>query len=616
MLKSPRMGMGIRCGLAIMLPLVMGAQGQQDTAGALYYIQHAQGRESISLDGQWDIIIDPLETGFYSHRWQERSDGYFTNQQVEEPGDLVEYNFDRGQKISVPGDWNTQDERLYYYENTVWYKKDFRVRKEPGKRYFLHFGAVNYHAVVYVNTKKVGGHEGGYTSFAFEVTDLIRDGDNLVVVKVENRRAADRIPTLNMDWWNYGGITRSVKLLVTKETFIYDYAFAADPSGSGQVAGWVQLMGSKKAHCEIELSMPELKWTQKLRSDGSGRAVFSFKKNFIPWSPEHPKLYEMMIRQEGEELKDRIGFRSIAVKGNDILLNGKSIFLRGISIHEEAPFRSGRVSTPDECRVLLGWARELGCNFVRLAHYPHSEDMVRIAEEMGLIVWSEIPVYWTVQFENPRVLDLGYRQLDEMMTRDRNRANILLWSVANETPVNESRLIFLRKLIQRVRRDDSTRLVTAALDTHVDEGGYRTISDPLGEYLDVIGINSYCGWYGGKPIDCKDLRWKSRYMKPMIMSEVGAGALQGLHGGDHERWTEEYQDAVYRNNLDMLTHIPFLRGVSPWILTDFLSPRRPLPGIQDGYNRKGLLSNKGVKKKAFFTLREFYKRIEKGQLKY
>ncbi len=592
------------------------SQSTLNQSDPFYYLQNVENRSSISLDGRWDIIVDPLETGFYSYRFQERKDGFFINQQMKEPDELVEYNFEKGPKLSVPGDWNTQSEKLYYYENTVWYKKDFTLNKKQGKRYFIHFGAVNYQAIVYVNKKKVGVHEGGYTSFDFDVTDFVTNDKNLVVVKVENKRKADRIPTLNIDWWNYGGITRSVSIIETNETFIYDYSFITNNKNGEIVNGWVQLNGINSANKEVTITIPEITLLQKTKTDKTGKATFSFQKNLTLWSPENPKLYEVKLKYDEDEITDKIGFRTIAVNGNDILLNGKSIFLRGISIHEEAPFKSGRVTNADECRVLLNWAKEMGCNFIRLAHYPHSSAMIKIAEEMGLLVWSEIPVYWTVQFENPAVLQLAYNQLDEMITRDKNRANIILWSVANETPNNENRVTFLTKLIAHARNADNSRLITAALDTQTEEDGFKTIKDPLGQYLDVIGVNSYCGWYGGKPNDCKNMRWKNTYTKPMIMSEMGGGALQGLHGKENERWTEEYQDAVYKNNLEMLTHIPFLRGVSPWILTDFLSPRRPLPEIQNDYNRKGLISNRGIKKKSFYTLQNFYEKIVLGEIKF
>ena len=129
-------------------------------------------------------------------------------------------------------------------------------------------------------------------------------------------------------------------------------------------------------------------------------------------------------------------------RGTDILLNGRPIFLRGICIHEEAPLRGGRAYSREDALTLLGWAKELGANFVRLAHYPHNEFMVREADRMGIMVWSEIPVYWTIQWENPATLENARNQLKEMIARDKNRAAVVIWSVANETPLSDARFRF------------------------------------------------------------------------------------------------------------------------------------------------------------------------------
>ncbi|MEQ9305028.1 MAG: glycoside hydrolase family 2 TIM barrel-domain containing protein, partial [Marinoscillum sp.] len=216
-------------------------------------------------------------------------------------------------------------------------------------------------------------------------------------------------------------------------------------------------------------------------------------------------------------------------------------------------------------------------------------------------------VYWTVNYDNPQTYANAATQLKEMINRDKNRVGIGLWSVANETPVIDARNEFLNRLIQEARKTDPSRLICAALNTQVTKNGVKTIDDPLGEYVDIIGVNSYCGWYGGKPESCESWQWASRFEKPMIMSEVGAGALQGFHGEKEERWTEEYQSEVYRNNIEMLKKIDFLRGVSPWILMDFRSPRRPLPRIQNDFNRKGIISEQGIKKEAFYILQDYYR---------
>jgi beta-glucuronidase len=572
-------------------------------------IQNPDARPGISLNGEWNVIVDPYENGFYNHRFEENPNGYFKNKKAEHPSDLVEYDFARSGKLAVPGDWNTQDEKLFLYEGTVWYQKDFVIDKLAGKRYFIHFGGANYSAVVYLNGEKIGKHEGGFTPFQFDLGETIRDGANSVVVKVDNRRERDQVPTVNTDWWNYGGITRPVRVLELDATYIADYFIEYGSAGDHRISGWVQLAGSgPDDHRTISVELPELDIRQELAADESGRAQFEWDSRPELWTPENPVLHDFNLRHAGNVIRDRVGFRTIGVEGDDILLNGRPVFLRGISIHEESPHGDGRAWSEEDARALLGWAKELGCNFVRLAHYPHNEAMVRMADELGLLVWSEIPVYWTILFEREDVYAKAEKQLTEMIMRDKNRAAVVLWSVANETPNHPARLNFLSRLVRKARELDATRLITAALDTQSPTASGRIIDDPFAEWVDVIGVNTYCGWYSDTPESCAGLRWQSNHDKPVIVSEFGAGALQGYRGSDQQRFTEENQALVYRYNLVMLDSIESLRGVSPWILKDFRSPRRPLPGIQDFWNRKGLLSETGVRKQAWYLLQEWYEK--------
>jgi len=310
-----------------------------------------------------------------------------------------------------------------------------------------------------------------------------------------------------------------------------------------------------------------------------------------------------------DSISDLIGFRTIEVKGTEILLNGKPVFLRGVCIHAEAPYRTGRAYSDKDAETLLGWAKELGANFVRLAHYPHDETMLRAADRMGILVWSENPVYWAVQFEKPEVYAKAQQQLEEEIGTYRNHAAIVIWSMANETPINDARNKFLGSLAARARELDPTRLISAALLVHTEANGERStkvVDDPLGTALDVLGTNEYIGWYEQHPETADTTDWQIAYQKPLIMTEFGADAKAGLHGGENDRWTEEYQANVFRHQLGMLNRIGQLRGMSPWVLMDFRSPRRPLAGIQDGFNRKGLISDQGEKKKAFFVLQKAY----------
>lgn len=574
-------------------------------------IQNPGARTHISLNGSWNVIVDPYENGFYNHRYQEHDNGYFKNNKAKEPSDLVEYDFEKGMKLQVPGDWNTQHDMLFLYEGTVWYQKDFSINKKPGKRYVIHFGAVNYSAVVYLNGEKIGRHEGGFTAFQFDISAALKNGANFVVVKADNRRERDQVPTVNTDWWNYGGITRPVKILELNETYLADYFIEHGSANNKWISGWVKLAGSEQEdYGAVNLAIPELQIEQELRLDKNGKAVFDFAASPVLWSPGNPKLYDLNLTYKDSVLKDRVGFRTIRTDNDNIILNGEPVFLRGISIHEESPKEGGRAWSEDDARTTLRWARELGCNFVRLAHYPHNETMVRMADEMGFLVWSEIPVYWTILFEREDVYAKAEKQLEEMISRDRNRASVILWSVANETPSHEARLVFLNRLVRKARSLDSSRLITAALDTQTSSQTGRLIDDPFAQAVDVIGVNSYCGWYSDTPESCASLRWQSEYNKPIIISEFGAGALHGNHGDKQQRFTEENQALVYRHNLTMLDKIKSLRGVTPWILKDFRSPRRPLPDIQDFWNRKGLLSESGERKAAWYLMKDWYEKKE------
>ena len=469
-------------------------------------------------------------------------------------------------------------------------------------------GAANYEAEVYLNGKKLGSHAGGFTPFAFEITDLVRETGNSLVVRVNNRRRREGVPTLNTDWWNYGGLTRDVVLVETPETYLADPMIRLKPGTRDVIEVKVRLDGPHRRQA-VKVEVPELNLAGEAVPDEEGRASLELPADQLTrWSPENPKCYRVTISSGADRIADQIGFRSIEVQGTEILLNGQPVFLRGIFLHEENPLRGGRAGSAEEARMLLTWSKELNCNFVRLAHYPHSEHMARLADQMGIMVWEEIPVYWTILWDNPATLENARNQLTGLIERDRNRASVILWSVANETPIGDARNRFLESLIALARSLDGTRLVSAAMEIHgvTGDADARVMDDPLGEFTDVISFNEYIGWYDGLPDRCGRIQWSIRYQKPVLISEFGGDALQGFHADALTRFSEEFQEDLYRQTLPMLERIPQLRGMTPWILCDFRSPRRLLPNIQDGWNRKGLIGENGIKKKAFYVLKAFY----------
>lgn len=576
-------------------------------------------RDSQDLSGQWTYSKDLYRTGLTDingwvakSRMQRFRDTDIAAHEASGGTDFFEFDLDRGPLINVPGAWNAAEPTLRYYDGLIWFQRKFKSRPLQGGRAFLRFEAVNYRAHVYLNGKVIGRHEGGFTPFVLEVTDALRAGDNRLTVGVDSAHDAQSIPTLITDWDLYGGITRPVRLIFTPATFIDDATLSLQKNG--RIAGAVQLQGPQAAGQRVSVKIGVLA-TAAAITDAQGRAAFDIKapEGLQRWSPEAPSLYEVRFSMAGDALRDRIGFRTIAVDGSQILLNGKPIFLRGISLHEEefGP-NPGRNMTEAASRALLHEIKHgLHANYVRLSHYPHSEVTVRLADEMGLLVWSEIPVYWTVDWDNPAVLRKALAMQAETVYRDRNRASVILWSVGNETPVSEPRTRFHSAMADNVRALDPTRLISAALlveRSKVEGKAVMAIQDPLVDKLDVLAVNTYAGWYGNDILDAlASFTWQVPGDRPLILSEFGADALAGYRNDGNKKFTEEYQAEYYRKTLAMADKIPTLRGMSPWILKDFRSPRREHPVFQNGWNRKGIMSETGVRKQAFGVLADYYR---------
>lgn len=608
--------MRLRLILAVLACTVMTVVAQE-----VPQVSNVMSRETMSLNGQWHYIVDVQEEGYYDYRMKPTQWGFFRNAKPQRPEDLIEYDFDAAPTMTVPGDWNTQDETLFFYEGTVWFKNSFPAHVPiEDYRTLLYFGAVNYDCCVWVNGKEAGHHVGGFTPFNFDITDLMRSGDNDIIVKVDNKRSASAVPTQIFDWWNYGGITRDVMLVRVAPTYIENYSLQLDKTAKGKkrTLNFSARLNNKMAGQQVTVNIPELKLKSILTTDADGivNSQLSVPASKLSlWSPENPKRYQVEVRLSGSSadgktvsdfVADSVGFRTIETRGKQILLNGKPIFLKGICLHEEKAYGGGRATSTEDARTLLSWAKELGCNFVRLVHYPHNEYMVREAERMGILVWSEIPCYWTIDWTNEETYQNARQQLTDMIARDQNRANVIIWSIANETPHSAERDAFLGKLARYARSQDSTRLISMAMEVTSAANYVNRLQDNMHELVDVVSFNQYVGWYRDVN-DAPKMKWEIPYEKPVIISEFGGGAKYGMHGEKNKRWTEEFQENLYRENLAMLDKIDGLAGTTPWILKDFRSPRRVLTGIQDFYNMKGLVSDNGERKKAWYVLNDWYK---------
>lgn len=458
-------------------------------------LTNVYGRNIQSLNGKWDAIIDQYDQG--------RKNKIFLNKKPEGKTDFYEYAFDQGLRLNVPSDWNSQLPELKYYEGTVWYARHFDVQKNTGKRLFLYFAAVSYRCKIYLNGKDIAQHEGGFTPFQIEVTDLVRESGNFLAVEVNNTRTVDAIPAKSFDWWNYGGITRDVMLVSMPKTFIQDYFIQLEKNKSDEINIQVTL-SDRVANTEVMVEIPELKIRQKLATDQYGIAKTAVKniKKLERWSPGTPKLYKVLVATKEDNVSEMIGFRNLAVKGTDIYLNDSPIFLKSISFHEEIPQRKGRAFSEPDAMMLLSEAKALGCNMIRLAHYPQNEYTVRMAEKMGFLLWEEIPIWQGIDFGNKDTRLKAGTMMKEMVMRDKNRCALTFWGMANETQPSGPRNEFLKYLIKSCKDIDSTRLITAAFDLVKFDRNRQVfvMDDPFIKELDVVAINKYMGWYHPWPV--------------------------------------------------------------------------------------------------------------------
>lgn len=563
------------------------------------------GGASESLNGVWNYAVDQYDTCLRA-RW-------FAERTHDESGRSLplDWDFDAWKSIVVPSCWNTAAPELLFYEGPVVYTRTFAYEPaDDDERIFLRFHGVSYEAFVFLNGSYLGCHKGASTGFCIEVTKHLSPQNRILVV-ADNTRRAHQVPMSNTDWFNYGGLYRDVELVRVPPTFIRDIRIGLVPDGTFEhihvavsVAGEIGTPADRATHATFEI--PALHIRQEIDMEGSeGELVVAGRPEL--WSPDNPTLYECNLTYGVDTVTMHVGFREVRVSGTRILLNGEEIFLRGISCHEDDP-ATGKTLSPEQIERDFAIARELGCNYVRLAHYPHSQHAARIADRIGIMLWAEIPVYWAIDFENETTFADASNQLNELILRDSNRASIIIWSVGNENADSDARLHFMRRLAELAREKDPTRPVSAAC---LVDKAHNVVDDRLAPHLDIIGLNEYFGWYDPDFSKLPRLLADSRVTKPLIITETGAAALTGHRGAVTEYFTEDMQRHVYEQQIRALQDTEYLRGMSPWILFDFRCPRRT-NRFQRGYNRKGLVDEtRRHRKRAFYTLQSFYRAMAK-----
>ena len=616
-------------------------------------------RQIQSLNGEWSYIVDPMNNGLPESSFF----GGFPKNKIQKTGmELIEYNFETASKIQIPGAWNAIDERLFFYRGPVWLYKKFNYSPKKEALTHLYIEGSNFTTKIFLNGSIVGEFEGGYVPFNFNISKYLKEGENILLVQTDNTLNESSVPTQKTDWWPWGGIVGDVYVVETPKQFIQNAYLQLNPDDFSEVLFKLKMNKESSGHI-IKLEIPELQFLAEYKTNSFGAISENIKINPQLWSPLSPKLYEVKISSEAETISDKIGFRSIQTKGQKIYLNNSEIQFKGIAMHSEPIGIPGPAFSKEHFQKLLLTAKDLNINFIRAAHYPYTRHLAKVADQLGLMLWEEVPVYWNIDWDNSNTLNIAKNQIKRLVQRDQNRASVVVWSVANETPLSSSRMKFLKALLAEIEINDSSRLSTAALLSGSEEQfrslvlvlalqGAKSqwvspkekaifqlildqanipidselsfslsIDDPLGESVDLISYNEYFGWYYVTFFTDQmmisegtlrklmfevmpDIKISSSFDKPIHISEFGAGAKYGNH--TNKIWSEEYQANLYKHQLEMLSNNPQIQGISPWVFKDFRAMLRPLPGIQDFYNRKGLIDESGNKKEAFKVLADFY----------
>ncbi|MHA1650024.1 MAG: glycoside hydrolase family 2 protein [Candidatus Helarchaeota archaeon] len=557
----------------------------------------------VSLNGIWKYKCDAEQLGEHEN-WHNPL--------------FIKENWDLLSSYELPCCWNSIVEdgipRYDRFEGFFWFFRQFELEPDSTKEYYLEFKGVNYSCKIWVNGSYLGDHQGGFVPFKLKIPQKILEKTNYLAVEVENIRKFERIPAKYFDWFNWGGIYRDIDLHILPKLHFQ----------------WIQIftkkLGSNSAILKIKYKLTQkskIRWQifQNNQSIANGESKTPTKLGefdvIIPnpalWSPISPNLYQFHAHlQDGEDsINERIGIRIIEVRQDGLYLNHKKIRIRGISLHEELlPY--GR-TIPKEDRLRdLKMIKKLGFNTLRTAHYSHDETLIELADELGLLILEEIPVYWYCDFANPESLKSAAYQLQSLILRDFNHPSVILWSVGNEIPVEHRNCYnFINRLMQYARKLDSSRIITYVSN--------RMFADKLRIKADIPCINLYLGWYLGSERNLNfilDSIYETAPNRPWLITEFGAGAQYKFHSEAYEKFSEEKQASIITHSIETFNSKDYIAGWNLWNYRDFRSALRTNK-YQQGFNRKGIFSEKNEPKLiAKLIPRIMKKKVEKRRFKF
>jgi beta-glucuronidase len=540
--------------------------------------------------------------------------------------------------VTIPNSYNATDLSVQSMNGYVgWYRRDFTVPKQAFARYvkpterhwILRFESVNYQATVWLNGRKVGTHSGAYLPFEFDLRGL-KPGVNRLIVRVDNRRTPSALPPgPGGGWWNYGGIlgevylravqradipqvqVRPVLSCVTCAARIEDQAIIRNVTGAPQTVALHGTYGGAKLDFGEHTIAPHSTWTANATANVLHPRL---------WAPGTPNLYKATLTltdANGRRLggyTDYSGIRKITVTPDGRLeLNGRLLDLRGVNIHEQS-WGSGAALSLSQVQRLMGWVRQLGATIVR-AHYPLNPEFEELADEDGVLLWSEIPVYKVARnfLNQPNWVNRAHQELTDNILANQNHPSILLWSIANElsTPAPSQEATYIRGAAALAKQLDPTRPVGMAISDWPGVACQAAYAP-----LDIIGFNDYFGWFdaGGGTTDDRDSlspfldSLRACYpTKSIFVSEFG---FEGNRNGPvEERGTYQFQSDTLAFHLGVFDSKPWLSGAIYFAMQDFAA--RPgwgggNPWPDPPFVQKGMVDLFGNHKPVFAVMQQMY----------
>lgn len=534
--------------------------------------------------------------------------------------------------LAVPGSWNEQIPDLAQYHGVGWYQRSFFIDPAWAHQCLrLRIGSANNHVRAWVNGQEVGRHRGPYLPADFNIKPYVCFGDaNTLTISVDARLDPWNLPPASLvenegrigfmnsypavayDFFPYGGIHRSVTLYTTGTPRIEAISVQTEVihEDTAEVTAVVEMADAFSGICRFEVAGK----VQEVVIEAQRRVSLPIK---IPspriWDIGRGELYGLKVTtktQDGQEdcYEQTFGIRTVEVKGDAFLLNGKPVFFKGFGKHEDFPIVGKGLCEPVIVRdfEMLRW---LGANSFRTSHYPYAEEWLDYADRVGMMVIDETPfVGLNGRMYTDAILDDAQRVIRDLIRRDRHHASVVMWSLANEPncqPGDENALRFFKTMSETAREADPSRPITYVAHNEPDQNAGM-------QFFDVVCLNKYYGWYIGsgqinQTLDALKAciqRFRDAFPKPLILAEFGADAIEGLHRYPAEMFTEEFQSEIIKRQYEALRSYAWAIGAHVWAFADFKTAQTTSRII---YNRKGVLTRDRQPKLAAHTLRSLWK---------